>query len=251
MSETANNIDSKMEEIKTDAFEQKVENEYKIYDLNDKQDRTLFANSLVKHSFAFIHISDEYKSSFDDLFTIFKTLFESKQSLECDQNAQYIGYTSTPNVKQSLWFNLDQNNTLFPALKNKKNTILYEPNNYKKVIKAYNIYNDIARDTIQCVLQNVCNDKNSYLKCQQNLFPINMNNKNYEECAVYHKYRKSNNLQLNNLAAIHYYGINNQKPLQSNNSYIANNPCSEHRDYTLITLIIANESGLTVFDKHK
>ena len=236
--------------------------EYSVYDLNDKEDRKLFGNALIKQSFALIKIPKKYQSSINDLFGIFKKLFTSKQSLKCEHNLRYIGYTSTPNIKQSLWLNLNKkNDTLFPSLQDNK-SVLYESDNYQKVINGYKNYNSIAKDAIHATLEHTCKDKQSYIKCYNDLFPHDKNendnedetkekkNTDYPECAVYHKYRKIHDLHLNNLAVIHYYGDNTDNKANKKKKGVGD-PCGLHIDYTVITLIIADESGLTVFDKYK
>ena len=217
--------------------------EYPMYDLNENTDRKLFAYSLIKHSFALIKIPNNYKSSLNDLFSIFKQLFTStKQSKRT--NLKFIGYL----------FNLNkQNDKLFPSIDSQidhKSVLNESSNNYQKVINAYKNYNKIASDAIHTTLEHICKDKQSYIKCYNHLFPNNTDkdrNNDYPESSAYHKHRKQYDLHLNNLGVMHYFGddkLKNEEKTDDNDD-----PFGLHVDYTLITLLIANKSGLTVFDK--
>ena len=257
--------------------------QYKIYDLENETERKEFSYALIEDTFALIKIPNKYKCSMSNLFDVFKKIFKSNKTLQCEINEQYVGYTSTIHLKQSLWFYLNYDNqTLFPPLKNKKN-ILYDKNkqNEKMVYKAFKNYNDIADDALHAILKYQCKDEKSYIQCWNNLFPNydknkneenkneenkNGENKKYRECAVYNIHRKLHDLSLNNLAVIEYYGSKNKKVKQGFFEKIKNNainikndenknekkeekfPCEEHMDYTLITLLCANEPGLQVRD---
>ena len=253
---------------KTDAFP----NQYQIYDLADESEREQFSHHLVEHSFALIKTPQQYKSSLSNLSKIYEELFKSSDSLECDHNGDYVGYTSTPYQKQSLWFYLiEDKNALFPKLKSKK-ALLNQKEIENKVVDAFNDYNKIADDAIKAILKYQCTES-EWINCWNKLYPPNKLNQsnhktdnddskeyqNYRECQVYHRYRKDKNLSLNNLAAIHYYGNNNNKTKEcsleklkkSKNEHedeLDAKPCGEHIDYTLITLIMSNEPGLQVRD---
>ena len=74
-----------------------------------------------------------------------------------------IGYTSTPNIKQSLWFHIDKDKQeLFPKIRDADNQCpLYKSDNESKVIEAFNNYNQIANDALHCILQYQCKDEQS------------------------------------------------------------------------------------------
>mmetsp|Transcript_38129 Transcript_38129/g.62548 ORF Transcript_38129/g.62548 Transcript_38129/m.62548 type:complete len:389 (+) Transcript_38129:32-1198(+) len=268
----------------------KPSNQYKVYDLQNEQDRQQFSKALVFDTFAVIKIPDEHKASLSELFNIFRQLFNQTKTLQCEENGRYVGYTSTEAVKESLWFYLNQDGSaLMPRILNKK-CALYESNNEQKICKAFTAYSSVADDVIHAVLRHQCVSEQAYIECYNSLFPqndahatisasCNQNEKKtnddgstmhhqYLECAVYNGYRKNNRLSINNLAAINYFGANNKKRKKNwfetlPKLYKTNKdedetsaakkeepafPCEEHMDYTLVSLLMADQPGLQCRD---
>ena len=89
-----------------------LQKQHQIHNLDSHASRRAFAESLTENTFALISIPDRHQTAFRELFQTFQLLFNSNESLECSVNQQYIGYTATPDVKQSLWFYQNRENKI-------------------------------------------------------------------------------------------------------------------------------------------
>jgi len=209
---------------------------------------------------------------------IFEKLFHSNLStLECNENIPYVGYVTTPNVKQSLWFYRTKDQQLYPKLKEK--SLLDDKENIDIIVNCFNNQQYVAEQCVHSILDLKCLSEEDHMKCWNALFPcqyqqqmkenekemiqlddekisISVENKfkpttttivasevhnnvlshiksETPQSRVYHTSRMKECLSLSNLAAIRYY-----KDGESDT------PCEEHLDYSLVSLVSANDSGL-------
>lgn len=252
----------------------------KIFSLEIESERTEFAERLCTETFALIHLPLDQQPILSNLFRIFQPILNKEsnfsQSYKCEFQDPYIGYVCTPNVKHSLWFHSTSDDHIFPAILPIKNESteeikdlcnLYRSENETKIVHCFNALQEIANDCIHAVLKEKCNDEQSYIKCWKNLFPktskfkkrfhFSLRNDNeYELSRVYHKYRRKYELSFSNLACIQYHFDENEENEESKNNSMSieteneNLSCDEHIDYTLISIILCNDSGLQVRNMH-
>ena len=209
---------------------------FRVYNLTKNCDKIGFINCIEKYGFGLIEINDEYSNIINKSFDYSKkNLFKKHDTtkLKCDYNQAYTGYVNTKNVKQSLWFYKDSNNSLFPnilSLKNKKKI-------YQNIFEnIFDSYQSIGNACLDIIFDHICVNPKAKEKCLQLLFPeLNPDDK-YRKSRVYHDLKKKHSLSNSNLAFIHYYANKNKIKVT----------CEEHIDYTLITLISCLQNGLYI-----
>ena len=246
---------------------------FKIYDI--KRDQLAFTLSLVNNGFALIKVPSKNQQIIYDSFQYsLNNVFINKnddKNLSCTNNERYIGYTSTKDIKQSIWFYTmlkDNKVELYPKIKSKqKLTNKFLKNSKPKYQKLYedlfNNYHSLSMELLLIILNRICLNTESTKKCYYSLFPpisiINENKENEQskqnknDKLVHHK-QKNTMFSHSTMAVIHYYA-DKKKQIQHDQDEETKHSeklivCDKHIDDGFITLISCNQSGLQVWDYH-